>query len=360
MQKGFTPNCRSLLIGSFPVKDHEAAAQLVAEYSPDIPVWAQLPAFRIEGMIPQFLPGMPGLREEKGKTIINTRLDSFDQELVEFYEDYLGVVESPAALDGSRFVLTPKVAGGFFALLQKMEETSVIPFAVKGQVTGPVTFGIGITDQDQKAIFYNAQVRDAAVKLLSLKAVWQIRRLSGFKVPVIIFIDEPALSGFGSSEYTGISRNDVTECLEAVISAIHDAGGLAGIHVCGNTDWSLILDSSVDIINFDAYAYFDRFSLYSSHIRNYINSGRTLAWGIVPTLLPEVIEQETEISLIQKLEQHIQELGKLGIPKEKILSQSLITPSCGTGSLSVEQAIKVLQLTKGVSSRFRKQISPDA
>ena len=33
-------------------------------------------------------------------------------------------------------------------------------------------------------------------------------------------------------------------------------GGLVGVHVCANTDWSLVLDSSADIVSFDAYALF--------------------------------------------------------------------------------------------------------
>jgi hypothetical protein len=61
---------------------------------------------------------------------------------------------------------------------------------------------------------------------------------------------------------------------QEVVDAIHADGGLAGIHVCANTDWSLVLESGADIVNFDAYAYFDRFILYGeSQIRDFLAAG---------------------------------------------------------------------------------------
>ncbi|MBA3027996.1 MAG: hypothetical protein FP816_04165 [Desulfobacteraceae bacterium] len=356
MNRTFSPDCRSLLIGSFPVTDHEEAGRLVMTYSPEIPVWAQLPSYRIEGMIPQFLPGLPGVCEENGKSFVHTENKAFEEGLVSFYEQYLEVSEGLGNIDASIFALNPEVAKGFFVLLKNLEGLKTPPFAVKGQVTGPITFCTGVTDQNKKAIFYNDQLRDAAVKLLSLKAVWQIKQLGAFQAPVIIFIDEPAMTGFGSSEFTTISREDVSACLEEVISAIHEAGGLAGIHVCGNTDWSLLLESSVDIINFDAYAYFDRFVLYGDHVRKYLNTGGVLAWGIVPTLLAEDIDRETSDSLARNLRGRMEQLGALGIEKQRIYNQSLITPSCGTGSLSVERAQKVLSMTREISNALRNPI----
>ena len=77
--------------------------------------------------------------------------------------------------------------------------------AVKGQVTGPFTFCTSVSDQNDRAIFYDLQLRDVAIKLLTLKARWQVQHLSQFKRPVIIFLDEPALAGFGSSEYISVT-----------------------------------------------------------------------------------------------------------------------------------------------------------
>jgi len=352
----FKPNCLPTLIGSLPLDDHNAACELVFDHVPDIPIWVQLPVFKEEGMLRQFLPGMPGLALEREKAYIDKTGENFDAEILAFYEEYMAVAAGEKALSESRFKLTPQTAKGFFALLDRLKRVEGRPAAVKGQITGPFTFATGVSDGEGRAIFYDDQLRDAAVKLLALKAQWQVRELKSAGCPVILFFDEPALAGFGSSEFISISRDDIAACLGEVIAAVHAEGGLAGVHVCANTDWSLLLGSDVDIINFDAYAYFDRFILYAKQVRQFIHSGRILAWGIVPTLNQADIERETVDSLMNAWREKTGQIEALGIDRKAVLAQSLITPSCGAGSLSLASARKVLSLTQQLSDRIRQQL----
>jgi hypothetical protein len=281
----------------------------------------------------------------------------FEAELLAFFEDYLAAVESGRPDDDSRFALTPRTAKGFFTFLDDLAREGLRLSGVKGQVTGPITFCTALKDQEGRAIFYHDGLRDAAVKLLALKAVWQVDKLSTFKVPVIIFIDEPALAGYGSSELISISREQIAEPLEEVVDAIHDHGSLAGVHVCANTDWSILLNSSVDIINFDAYGYFDKFILYGDQIKTYLENGGFLAWGLVPTLVAEeVVKADLENIWQLWLDQKAQVLS-LGIDEQTLLRQSFITPSCGTGSLTRDLNLKVLKLTRELSLRIRETIA---
>ncbi|MEW6674191.1 MAG: hypothetical protein AB1427_21055 [Thermodesulfobacteriota bacterium] len=355
MTNTFRPNCLPTLIGSLPLVDHQKACELVFEHVPEIPIWVQLPVFKEEGMLRQFLPGMPGFALERGKAFINKAGEAFDADLLAFYEDYMAVAAGEKALPDSRFKLTPETAAGFFALQERLKRSGESPAAIKGQITGPITFTTGVGDQDGRAVFYDDQLRDAAVKLLALKAQWQLREFKPLGCPTIMFFDEPALAGFGSSEFISISREDIAACLGEVIDAVHAEGGLAGVHVCANTDWSLLLDSDVDIINFDAYAYFDRFILYPGQIRRFVNSGRILAWGIVPTLNPEDIEKENVDSLMDAWREKFGQIEALGIDRKQIMAQSMITPSCGAGSLSHALARKVLSLTRELSDRIRSE-----
>jgi methionine synthase II (cobalamin-independent) len=355
MSKLFVPGCLPVLIGSLPLADHAKAADLVFEYTPDIPLWVQLPVHPHEGMLRQFLPGLPGIAECEERVFIDTAAESYDAALLDFYESYLAVIDEQAAQQASRFILTPETAAGFFTFSQRLAKLPAPPLALKGQITGPITFCTGLYDQDKRAIFYNEPLRDAAVKLLALKAKWQVRELSRWDRPVILFIDEPALAGFGSSEFISISREDISVCLSEIIDAIHAEGGLAGIHVCANTDWSLLLESAVDIVNFDAYAYFDRFILYPQSIRRFMQAGGILAWGIVPTLKAEDIHKESVESLTAQWKDSARRLEALGVDAKAIADQALITPSCGTGSLSPDLAVKVLGLTRDVSRRLRNR-----
>ncbi|MFP4393247.1 MAG: hypothetical protein ACOC43_08050 [Desulfohalobiaceae bacterium] len=356
MAEDFKPQALPLLIGSIPMRDHAQATELVLDYTPQIPLWVQLPVLPQEGMISQFLPGLPGYRQQDGQEYVDTEDQDFDQELLSFYEEYMAVTEAGQDLEHSRFSLDQERAQGFFALLERLQGSSLQLQGIKGQVTGPITFATGVKNQEKKAIFYDEQLRDAAVKLLALKAAWQVERLQSLGVQVIIFFDEPALAGFGSSEFISISKQDVQSCFAEVIEQVHIRQGLTGIHVCANADWSLILESGADILSFDAYSYFDKLLLYSQQLQDFLQRGGIIAWGIVPTLEPADIEKESVDSLYQQFARQLQRLQDAGLKKEKVLERSLITPSCGTGSLSLEQARKVMQLTRDLSQRIRNEL----
>lgn len=355
MKTQFKPELRPVLIGSLPYLDHKKALAQVIAHTPEIPLWVQLPNRPREQMIPQFLHGMPGLRTEDDRMFIALSDDAFDTELLTFYEAYLSATGTGGDLAELGFALTPETAGGFFTLVDYLKAPSIPPVAVKGQVTGPITFGTGVKDEKDRSIFYDEQARDAAVKLLALNARWQIQTLAASGYPVIIFIDEPALAGFGSSELISISREDIITCLGEVVTAIHAEGGIAGIHVCANTDWDLVLTSGVDIVDFDAYLYFDRFILYPDQIKTFVDNGGILAWGIVPTGDPTHIDRETPDTLADRWRKQARQVVDLGIDMETLTAQSLITPSCGTGSISIDHAEKVLKLTRDLSDQLRNK-----
>ena len=354
MVQPFQSNGLPVFIGSLPLAEHQEAFKLVLEYTPEIPLWNQLPVHKEEGMVDQFMPGLPGLCSVEDRQYIDTAGDGFNTELLQFYEDYMAVVEEKVDLSDSRFALNETTSKGFFIFIEGLKHLSAPPVAVKGQITGPFTFCTAISDQNKKAIIYDAQIKDAAVKLLALKARWQARELNQFECPVIIFIDEPGLAGFGSSEFITLSQDEIAQSLEEVIEAVHAEGGLAGVHICANTDWSLVLESSADIVSFDAYSYFDRFMLYADKIKEFLNKGKIIAWGMVPTLKADKLDLETSESLISQWKEKAEQVEKLGIESDQLISQSLITPSCGAGSLSPDQALKVLRLTQEVSQGIRQ------
>ncbi|MDA3789139.1 MAG: hypothetical protein PF503_11715 [Desulfobacula sp.] len=352
--KNFKANGLPLLIGSLPMDSHEKATKLVLEHTPDIPLWVQLPLNREEGMIIQFLPGLPGFTGTSDKSFLDTSKPEFDEEFLAFFEEYLSVTESGADLGTSRFALSGTRGKGFFEFLKQVDENNTPFIALKGQVTGPITFGTAVKDENDKDIFYNNLLKDAAIKKLALNARWQAHEFSKRGAVPIIFIDEPALAGFGTSAYITITKEDVIQSIEEIILEIHAENGLAGVHVCANTEWDMLLGSGIDIISFDAYSFFDKFILYPEMIKTYLGQGKILAWGIVPTSKAEVIAAQTTQGLVQLLHDQMDELSrKTGIDKETIISQSFITPSCGTGSLDLDSAKTVLKLTREVSDTFR-------
>ena len=358
MEHDFLPNLRPALIGSLPLEDHHRATEIILEHVPEIPLWVQLPKFKQEGMVEQFLPGFPGLcQDNAGKIYIDSAGSGFDEEVLAFYEEYLAVSESSADLLQSRFCLDREVAAGFFEFVEQASSGGNGCYAVKGQITGPFTFATSVVDGAGRALFYDEQLRDIAIKQIATKARWQARSLAALGKPVIIFLDEPGLTAFGSSAFISISREEVMSCLNEVAEAVQAEGALVGVHVCANAEWSIILESAADIVSFDAYSFFDKFVLYQEELRSFLDQGKTLAWGIVPTSSNAEVEKESVASLVKLWEHQISILEEAGFNREMIKSQSLITPSCGTGSLSWEAARRVLELTAGVSAELRSRMS---
>ena len=69
----------------------------------------------------------------------------------------------------------------------------------KARITGPLTAGISFKDETGRDIIHNDVMFDAVVKGLAMKAAWQIEAFKPFGLPVIIFIDEPAMESLGSA-----------------------------------------------------------------------------------------------------------------------------------------------------------------
>jgi len=65
------------------------------------------------------------------------------------------------------------------------------------------------------------------VKNLALKAAWQVELLGRFGLPVIVFIDEPAMETLGSA-FSAAAPELVAEKLEEIVASIHEAAASPG------------------------------------------------------------------------------------------------------------------------------------
>jgi hypothetical protein len=330
-------------IGSLPFTESQAACGLIFRYLPDAPHWPQLPKVSPrEGMIEQFLEGAPGVVEQGGKLFLRP-LEPYD-EWERFYQGY-----EEGALDA--FAISEQRARGFYAFLAEVQRREP-PAFVKGQVTGPITLGLTLKDEAGAAAFFNPNLRDMLVKLAAIKARWQeatFQRLVPGAATIIVF-DEPILSSYGSA-FMNVSRDDVINSLRETASLLQ---GLKGVHICGNTDWPMIMDIGLDIIHLDAYKDLGSLLLYAEPLRRYLTEGGAISWGIVPTE-EEALRVASAADLTARLTQGFEQLAQEGLGPEILAKGSLIAPSCGAGSLSEQAAIKVYELTKEVSDRLKDQ-----
>lgn len=352
-QKKFSADGLPTLIGSLPLQSHEEALELIFRYTGEIPLWPQLPCRPEERMLFQFMEGIPGLEQKGDKIFFNTATEAFQPQLLEFFEEYLAITEGGGDLLSSRFAVSRDRAPGLYLLREKGE--ALEKAALKGQTTGPFTLLVGLADQQQRLAYYDDSLREMLAKGVAMKAAWQTLFLKQASKTVILFLDEPALAGLGSSSFISIDKNDIAAHLNEAIAAIHQAGGLAGIHVCANTDWDMLLGLDLDIISFDAYGFFDRFVSCKVAVNDYLTRGGIIAWGGIPTANREAIDKENTESLVALWEDHMHQLESSGRTVRDLLRQTLITPSCGTGSVAPGPAAKVLELCSGVAKALRQK-----
>jgi len=353
----FEPRCLATTMGSLPHTDIRAGTELIFEYTPEIPAWPQFPK-RIfhENMMVQFTEGMPGLVEDGDRIYLDTAASDFTEQMTQFFTYYLAATEDgdPAALD--HFAISSEYGAGFSEFMARLGEQTIPRVALKGQVTGPFTLGVNLVDQDDRYAYYDDQLRDIIIKAVALKAMWQITQLKVLDQQVIILIDEPSLLNFGSQMFLTVSRDDIIRDLNEVAAAIHSQGRLAGVHCEANTDWSLLMETDLDILSFDAYEHMQAITLYPEDLRTFFDRGGSLGWGIVPTLDREAAATESFDSLMARFDDGVEQLIDKGFDRDLLLRRALITPSCGAGGVLTESlAERVLRLLRQMSTSLRSR-----
>jgi methionine synthase II (cobalamin-independent) len=327
------------MIGTVPHKDPVRACELVTHYLRDIPAWPQLPKRTfLENMYAQYSEGFPGI-VINGEKIYVDRKQDLTKQLEKFYTDYL-------ANDFSNYSLSPEYAAGLHTFI-KLDKLN--PRAIKGHVTGPVSWGLTVTDETGKGIIYDETLGDVVPKFLRLKASWQEQVLSKLNRNTIMFVDEPYMTAFGSIAMQ-LSREQVISALEETFAGIK---GIKGVHCCGNTDWSILLQTSANIIHYDAYKYADSLAIYPGEVKKFLDRGGCVGWGVVPTDA-ESVNKESVASLKDRLESAMEPFTRKGIAFKTLIEQGLLLPSCGLGSIGSETAAeRALQLLADLSVYIR-------
>jgi hypothetical protein len=332
-------NLLTTAMAVMPHTDPERA--LKAALSLDIPFWPQLPRLSFyEDMYVQASEHFPGIVLDLDKKTLAFSMDRFVAEL----ENTLAHFEEPAYFDIS--MRYSDVYHRFLAL-----DLSERP-AIRGQLEGPISFGLNVLDQDKRPIIFDDSVRPFMYEFMARRINVQLALLKEINPNAFMFIDEPglqflfsALSGYDSAA----ARQDMEEFLSMVDRP-------RGIHLCGNPDWDFLLNLDMDILSLDVYSNGDIFTNYAGSIKRFLDNHGVIVWGLVPTNF-EPFESENTGSLTNKLEEIWSVLDRKGIDKDFLLARSLISPATcclvnPDGEKTVEEAFKVVQV---LSARLREK-----
>lgn len=316
-------------IGSLPHTDPEEAVRFIAELCPEIPFWPQLPRRNAgEYMLLQMMTPLLDLLQPKSAARIEVRSSALFQRRLRTAE---------AAFDASS-------AAGFCAF----EEGCAAGLfdnarILKGQLSGPLTLGrcLFIGDERPQPLMLDSALMNDLTDYLARLAVWQVERLARFGRPVMLFVDEPALS-------PALSTSQQIVYLRRVLDAIRQAGALAGVHCCASGAASALFEAAPDVISFDAYSELEVYMATPGAPR-FLAQGGGMAFGLIPTLADPL-----EVS-VEALFRRWQKAAASSEPNA-LAQQSLITASCGLGLLSECAARASFEQAQRLSALLRTEL----
>ncbi len=331
----------NLLTTAMAVMPHtDIDRAMEAALTVDIPFWPQLPRYSYyEDMYVQASEHFPGILLDLENRTLRFSLDKFIEEL----EGVMSQFDEPAYFD---------ISDTYSVVYHRFLEFDLSDRpAIRGQLEGPISFGFNVIDQDDRPILFNETVRAFMLEFMAKRLNVQLRRLKKRNPNAFMFVDEPGLQ-FLFSAMAGYGDQAARTDMEAFFSMVD---GPRGIHLCGNPDWDFLLGLDLDILSMDIYSNGEIFSAYAGSIKNFLDRGGVIVWGIVPTNF-EPFEKENITSLGARLKEVWKILEQKGIDRELLLSNGLLSPATcclvnPDGDKTVEMAFQTI---KKLSEQLRE------
>ncbi len=334
-------NCQTTAMGILPHKDLESALDL--SLSMDIPFWPQLPKTSFfEDMYAQISENFPGI-------IIDVKNKHIGFSLTKFYSEIEQLLEN---WDNEEYFQMSQEYSAYFHKFLELDLSA--HEYIRGQTIGPISYGLKIMDEDKKPMIYHQEVREVIFDFIAKKIKAQYNQMKTIHPRPFVWVDEPglqmifmAMTGYASST----ALNDYKEFLTKV-------EGPKGVHLCGNPDWSFLLQLDLDILSIDTLAWGHIFTRYKDEIKAFLDKGGIISWGITPTLKEEY-DVEDFNSIVNKIEAMWSYLENTGVPRKQILAQAWLAPArcClinNDGTKTVENSFSLLNM---LANHFKEQIS---
>jgi len=307
----------------------------------DIPFWPQLPHYSYyEDMYVQASEHFPGIVLDMEKRTLRFSMEKFALEL----EDAMSQMDNPSYFD-----ISPTYSVVYHEFLEM--DLGTRP-AIRGQLEGPISFGLNVQDQDDRPILFDDTIRSFMLEFMAKRINVQLARLLKKNPNAFMFVDEPGLQFLFSAMagYNNVAAHNDMEGFFAMTDRPR------GVHLCGNPDWDFLLSLDLDILSLDVYTNGERFTGYAPSIKRFLDRGATLVWGIAPTNF-EPFEKENIATLEARLLDIWDTLGKRGIDRDFLLARSLLSPAtCCLVNPDREKTVeKAFLMIRELSARLRER-----
>lgn len=318
----FEARCGTTAMGIMPHKDVDKALDLALGL--DIPFWPQLPhASLYEDMYVQTSQNFPGIEInfDKGRLAFHTA--KFEENL----EDYFTKMEHTET-----YALTPE----YSVVFQKFLSKNLLSYkAIRGQITGPVSFGFKVLDENLKPIIYNEEVKTILFDFVQKKVNLQYHELKKKNPNAFVWVDEPGLGYV----FSGLSGYNDQQAKEDYYQFVQGIEGPKGLHLCAEVNLPYLLELGVEILSFDAFQIGFMPKEYTQSVAEFVKKGGIISWGIIPTEF-KALEIQTPEKLASILSSYWNVVSEnTDLSSDQIAEQALIAPArCCLVELTIEAA----------------------
>ena len=312
-------------IGHLPHYDPGDAVEFVLRHSPKLPSAPALPArSRREGMIAQAAAGIAGVTVDDLGTL------SIDHQ----------------ALDPDAPLLDEEFRGDAFVGLRAFLTAGADRVGpLKVSTTGPITLGLALhaagIDADLAFRIAGRVVRRRSAALMD----HVLRRVP--QAQLVLFLDEPAMGSLAEPGFP-IAPSDGVDLVSGALAVV-EATAVTGLHCCTSADYRLLLSAGPRVLSVPVR---EEITAHAGLFGDFLERGGWMAWGAVPTDGPVG-------TTVDRLWRRLAVLGRAlvedGLDPELLISQAIITPTCGLAQHGVTQAELVMELTAAVADRLQQQ-----
>ena len=306
----FQANCQTTAMGIMPHANVDRALSLAL--SLNIPFWPQLPNISFyEDMYAQTSQNFPGIVIDPDGERISFNNAKFEEELGEY---------SQRMAESETFTLSQSYSAVYHRFLaENLQDYSVI----RGQVTGPVSFGFRVTDENSKPIIYNEGVRALLFDFIQRKANLQYWQLKEKNQNAFVWLDEPGLGWV----FSGLSGYNDVQAKQDYQGFLARLDGPRALHLCASINLPYLLELGIELLSFDAYQMELMPKGYTNAVADFLRNGGIIAWGIVPTD-SESLTKETPETLAKLLSSYWEVVSlNTGLSTKQIAEQTLIAPA---------------------------------
>lgn len=229
---------------------------------------------------------------------------------------------------------------------------------VKVQAPGPITLAAQLElTNGHRAITDAGAVRDLTTSLAEGMATHRAHVGRRLDAAVVVQLDEPLLPEALAGRLTGVTGltpvhaidepvaiEVLNECVAAVSSPVVAHSCAAGV------PWKVLQRSNIDAVSVDVSALAPA---DLDGIGEFVDSGRTVLFGVVPSTAPDARPSVEEIAKAA-----VSLTDRLGFARSVLRERVGITPACGLAGATAEWARAALGLAQKTADAFAED--PDA